>query len=103
MKKITASVIAVFVLSLNSLFAQEIFLHKEGLKYDFRELIAQVPGHGFDVIHYQLDWKIEFYSQSILSSIHPLDISSASSSTKRPPGFSTCCGPWLGKKTFGKS
>ena len=66
MKKITTYVIAILALSLNSLFAQEIFIHKEGLKYDFRELLAQVPEHGFDVIHYQFDWKIDFYSQSIL-------------------------------------
>jgi aminopeptidase N len=65
MKKIIALVFGLLVFFLNSLFTQEIFLHKEGLKYDFRELLAQAQEHAFDIIHYQFEWKIDFDSQSM--------------------------------------
>lgn len=48
MKKIAAFVIALLTLFLNSLFTQEIFHHKQGLKYDFWEHLAQVPEHDFE-------------------------------------------------------
>lgn len=65
MKKIKICGIFLLVFLLNSLFAQEILHHKQGLKYDFRTLILEAPEHNFDVLHYQFDWKIDFYSQHI--------------------------------------
>ncbi len=65
MKKRKLILVFFGLLLLNSLLAQEISRHRLGTKQDFRSVIAEVPEHDFDVLHYQFDWKIDFDSRHI--------------------------------------
>lgn len=65
MSKKLFCVIAILTLLYPFLFAQEVTLHKQGLKYDFRLLQEDALVHDFDVLHYDFDWRIIYDTLSI--------------------------------------
>lgn len=65
LKKYILPAFLAFLVLLNILSAQEISYRKSRVEHDFRSLLSDIPEHGFDALHYQFDWNIDFNVQFI--------------------------------------